>query len=104
MKNYFFLQVYSLVKKIPRWRVATYSQIATLLGQPRSAQAVGWALHACPDNIPWQRVINKAGMISIINERAPKTLQVALLKTDGIKVIKNEGDFFVDLKIYRWLK
>ena len=43
---------------IPRGRVATYGQIAALLGWPRAARAVGDAMRHCPDGLPWHRVVN----------------------------------------------
>ncbi len=104
MTNDFYSRVYKLVKKIPKGKVATYGQVAALLGQPRAAQAVGWALRVCPDSVPWPRVVNKAGMISITNPRFPKSLQADLLKKDGVKVIFKDGNFFIDLKKYLWHK
>ena len=100
----FYTRVYDAVRKIPRGRVATYAQIATMVASPRSAQAVGWALRALPDlhDVPWQRVINAKGMISIENLRAPKVLQVKLLRDEGVEVQKIDGNYFVDLETYLW--
>ena len=56
--------VWRLVRRIPRGRVATYGQIATLLGRPRAARAVGRAMHGCPGDVPWHRVVNASGGIS----------------------------------------
>ena len=54
--------VYSLVRKIPAGRVATYGQIAGLLGNPKLSRQVGWALHANPDQTtPCHRVVNRFG-------------------------------------------
>ena len=53
--------VYDLVKTIPQGRVMTYGQIATVIEARLSARAVGWALHGCPDDVPWQRVVNASG-------------------------------------------
>jgi methylated-DNA-protein-cysteine methyltransferase-like protein len=57
--------VYAVVRRIPRGKVATYGQVATFMGYPRAARAVGTALHMLPDaladRVPWQRVINSAG-------------------------------------------
>jgi len=100
----FYKRVYEVVKKIPKGKVATYQQVATIVSTPRAAQAVGWALRALPDyhNIPWQRVINSKGMISIENLRAPKSLQVKLLREEGVKVKEIERNYFVDLDKYIW--
>src|SRR5207302_375258 len=56
--------VWQLVRRIPRGRVATYGQIAALLGRPRAARAVGGALRGCPANLPWHRVVNAQGAVS----------------------------------------
>ncbi len=102
MANDFYAQVYKKVKSIPSGRVATYGQIATLLGKPRGARLVGWALNICPTDVPWQRVINRDGMISIENLRASKKLQAELLQAEGIVVNFKEGNWWVDLKKYLW--
>ena len=95
-------QVYKLVKKIPSGKVATYGQVAALLGSPRSARQVGWALRNCPEGVPWQRVINREGMISIENLHLPKELQAELLKKEGIVVELKHGSWWVDLNNYIW--
>ncbi len=104
MAQGFFNEVYKLVKHIPRGRVATYGQVAAILGKPRAARLVGWALNICPIDVPWQRVINKSGMISIENMRATKKLQADLLKTEGVKVEVKDGNYWVDLEKYLWEK
>lgn len=64
----FFEQVWALVATIPRARVLTYGQVAALLGVPRGARAVGWALRALPDALarrtPWHRVVGSGGRLS----------------------------------------
>ena len=59
-----FERVYAAVRLIPRGSVATYGQIARVLGAPRAARQVGWAMHCCPDDIPWQRVVKDSGEIA----------------------------------------
>ncbi len=100
--NNFYHSVYELVRRIPAGRVATYGQVAACLGKPRGARLVGWALNVCPDKVPWQRVINHQGMLSIENLRASKELQAQLLKAEGVKVEFRQGNFWVDLKKYGW--
>lgn len=57
--------VYSVVKKIPIGRVATYGQIARLLGNPNLSRQVGWALHANRDvATPCHRVVNRLGRLA----------------------------------------
>jgi methylated-DNA-protein-cysteine methyltransferase-like protein len=77
--------VWRLVRRIPRGRLMSYGQIAALLGQRLSPRAVGWALHGCPRDVPWQRVVNSRGGIS--TERLPDLpdgLQRALLEHEGV--------------------
>ncbi len=98
----FYQQVYQIVKKIPKGQVATYGQIAGLISTPRAAQVVGFALRVLPADVPWQRVINSHGMISIENLNCPKSLQATLLKKEGVRITFQEGNYWVDLKKYQW--
>lgn len=99
-----YFRIYTQVRRIPKGKVATYGQIATLCGSPRSARIVGWALRTLKPNstIPWQRVINQAGMISIESMSVPKSLQADVLRSEGVEVTLREGNFYVDLKTYGW--
>lgn len=99
-----YFRIYNAVRRIPRGRVATYGQIAALVGSPRGAQVVGWALRvvASKSSVPWQRVINKEGMISIENMNAPKEQQAMLLRSEGVEVQERDGNYWVDLKQYGW--
>jgi methylated-DNA-protein-cysteine methyltransferase-like protein len=91
--------VYALVRRIPRGAVMTYGQIADLLEQRLSPRAVGWALRRCPDDVPWQRVVNASGGCS--TDRLPDLppgMQRALLEAEGV-VFRENGT--VDLELYR---
>lgn len=60
-------RVYEVVRRVPRGRVTTYGDVATVLGSPRVARHVGWALAGLPTgetDVPWQRVIDARGMTS----------------------------------------
>ena len=59
----FFEHVYDIVRSVPRGKVISYGQIAFLAGNPRMARQVGWALHVCPQDVPWQRVVRKDGSL-----------------------------------------
>jgi methylated-DNA-protein-cysteine methyltransferase-like protein len=97
----FYTAVYKIVKKIPLGKVMTYGQIATMISSPRAARVVGFAMRAGIDkNIPWQRVINSQGMISITNPRATKQLQASLLQQEGVQVTFTQGNYHIDLKKY----
>lgn len=92
MSGLFFERVYKLVKKIPKGRVATYGQVAALLGTPRAAQAVGWALAVCDSStVPWQRVVGRDGWLTIVNEHLPADLQAAMLKREGLKLVHHDN-------------
>lgn len=60
----FFDEVYRIVARIPHGKVASYGQIARLLGRPGAARQVGWAMRHCPGGLPWQRVVKNDGTIA----------------------------------------
>src|SRR5262245_15316173 len=93
-----FAGVYRMVRRIPRGRVMTYGQIASLLGSRLSPRAVGWAMHGCPDGVPWQRVVNASGGCST-DRLLPSGLQRARLEKEGIRFRPNGT---LDLDRYRW--
>jgi methylated-DNA-protein-cysteine methyltransferase-like protein len=62
--NQFFQQVSTIVGQIPYGRVISYGQIARILGRPRAAREVGWAMRHCPEDLPWQRVVMSDGSIT----------------------------------------
>jgi methylated-DNA-protein-cysteine methyltransferase related protein len=95
-----FDPVYRIVRRIPRGRVMTYGQIAELLAHRLSARAVGWAMHACPEDVPWQRVVNASGGCSTDRMTGlPCGLQRALLEQEGVGFTP-QGT--VPLDRYRW--
>jgi len=83
----FFERVYGLVRDIPRGRVATYGQVAAMLGVARGARAVGWALRALPETraalVPWHRVVGAGGHISPRAGPGPE-IQRRRLKAEGV--------------------
>ena len=97
----FYTAVYRMVARIPSGKLATYGQIAALLGHPSAARAVGYALHALPtgSDIPWQRVINAAGRISSRCNRHYEAIQRALLEVEGVRF---DATGRADLRIFRW--
>ncbi|MBU2235931.1 MGMT family protein [Patescibacteria group bacterium] len=106
MTRNFYQRVYALVKKIPTGKVATYGQIAALAGSPRGARMVGWALHVLPEpetkKVPWQRVINRKGIISTTCSDHPKDLQKMILESEGVEVKTKEDLLWIDLDKYQW--
>jgi len=93
-----YRRIYDMVRRIPSGRVATYGQIAALVGGC-SARMVGYAMAGVSDEtIPWQRVINARGRISI---RDPNgySLQKAILEREGIDFDESDS---VDLSVFGW--
>jgi methylated-DNA-protein-cysteine methyltransferase-like protein len=97
----FFQQVYRVVRRIPRGKVATYGQIAALLGYPHAARTVGWAMHAVPEDsdVPWHRVINAQGRISTSCQEHETNLQRQRLEAEGVAFGPDDR---IDLKVYLW--
>jgi methylated-DNA-protein-cysteine methyltransferase related protein len=83
----FFARVYAAVRAIPRGRVATYGQVASMVGVPRGARAVGWALRALSKarerSVPWHRVVGAGGRISPRAGPGPE-LQRRRLRAEGV--------------------
>jgi methylated-DNA-protein-cysteine methyltransferase-like protein len=93
--------IWRCVMKIPRGKVATYGQIARLAGIEGQARFVGYALHGLKQNsgIPWHRVINSQGRISLSG--LPANHQRRLLELEKIR-FNPAGK--IDLKKYQWKK
>jgi methylated-DNA-protein-cysteine methyltransferase-like protein len=93
--------IYRVVRRIPRGRVATYGQIATLAGLPGQARLVGYALSAVPahSDVPWHRVINAAGQVSVRRELAGGITQRLLLEREGVRF---DAGGRTDLERFGW--
>lgn len=94
--NPFFHQVYDVVSKIPYGKVVSYGQIARMLGRPRAAREVGWAMRCCPDGLPWQRVVMANGGITG-GEYAE--MRRAMLESEGVSFF---SDGRVDMTAHQW--
>ena len=98
----FYRVVYRVVRRIPRGKVATYGQIAAILGQPRAARAVGMALGALRDDdvetVPWQRVIGAAGRCTH-RDGFQAGIQQEMLEAEGV-IFDRRG--YLDLQRVRW--
>ena len=64
MSGGFFKAVYAAVARIPEGRVVSYGDIAKMIGYPGRARYVGYAMRACPDDLPWHRVVRADGSIA----------------------------------------
>src|SRR5438270_1598895 len=95
-------RVYAIVANVPRGRVITYGAIAYLLGDPRKAREVGWAMAAAPDRdppIPAHRVINARGELSG-SASGDLAVRRAQLEAEGVQFM---ADGRIDLERYLWL-
>ena len=92
----FYTRVYQIVKEIPRGKVATYGQIALMLGKPQCSRRVGQALHYAPDqaDLPCHRVVNSKGGL------VPHWVEQKDLLLKERVTFKNSG--CVDLKKHLW--
>ena len=103
MEPSFFERVYLVVQQIPRGKVASYGQVAGVLGHSRGARTVGWALSALSParsiDVPWQRVVSGAGHISISRSDLDAALQRQLLEDEGIVFGVDGG---IDLRRFGW--
>ncbi|MDP2341646.1 MAG: MGMT family protein [Deltaproteobacteria bacterium] len=83
-------EVWQAVRLIPRARVCAYADVAAFLGHPLRARQVGNALGALDEPnsriVPWHRVVNVRGFISINGQIVGKDMQRALLQHEGVDV------------------
>src|SRR3990172_8924315 len=98
MAQDFFRKVYDVVRKIPKGKVATYGQLAEMIGT-RDARKVGFALHANSDpKTPCHRVVNKDGRLAPnFAFDGPREQRRRLMK-EGVGFIEER----VDLKKHVW--
>jgi methylated-DNA-protein-cysteine methyltransferase-like protein len=97
-----YQRIYAVVRRIPEGRVATYGQVASLAGLAGHARQVGYALHALPNGtaIPWHRVVNAKGGISLRSMPGGELVQRGLLEREGIPLDPRDR---VPLARVRWL-
>jgi methylated-DNA-protein-cysteine methyltransferase-like protein len=93
-------RVYAVVRRVPRGRVATYGQVARLAGLVNGARQAGYALHALRPHtaVPWHRVLNAAGRISL-GDVAGSVTQRLLLEREGVRF---DATGRVDLSRFQW--
>jgi methylated-DNA-protein-cysteine methyltransferase-like protein len=96
-------RIYAMVRRIPPGRVTTYGRIATLVGGC-TARMVGYAMAAlkrgtAPD-VPWQRVINAKGKVSVHGDGIGNAMQRAILEEEGVVFNANDR---VDFEQFGWL-
>lgn len=96
-----YQRIYAWVRKIPRGKVATYGQVARLARLPGQARQVGYAMYALPEgtSVPWQRVINARGEVSLRTTPGAELTQRVLLEQEGIRFTARGR---IDLVRYQW--
>ena len=101
VKKPLYERIYEAVSEIPGGKVATYGQIAGMAGIRGHARVVGYALHALSSgtNIPWHRVINARGRISLRSDPEAAEIQKGFLESEG--VVFQDG-VRVDLNRFQW--
>jgi len=94
--------VVKVVRLIPKGRVVSYGQIALYVGLPRGARQVGWILSGLGNttNVPWWRVVNNQGRISIKGSSYTAVEQKELLQKEGVKIKDN---FTFEIEKYRFI-
>lgn len=101
-------RVFAMVRRIPSGRISTYGDIAALLGRPRAARGVGWALASLADDdagglpeatVPWWRVVNRNGEVSSPSLHHVAQRQRALLLSEGVRF---DGAGRIDRQRYGW--
>jgi len=102
----FHTRVFTVVCDVPRGHVATYGDIGTVMGSPRLARQVGWALSAlAPQNhpehakVPWHRIINARGAISYRGDLVRAEEQLHRLEDEGVLF---DGEGRCNLQEHRW--
>jgi methylated-DNA-protein-cysteine methyltransferase-like protein len=100
LDNSFRKRVENIIRHIPEGKVATYGRIASCAGVPKGARGVAWILHSCSekDRLPWHRVVNRKGGISLPPHEGYE-LQMALLQKEGVRF---DESGYIDLDHYGW--
>lgn len=102
MQSGFFEKVYEIVKQIPCGKVATYGQVAQIIGKPHASRQVGFALHAnpMPTKIPCHRIVNRFGHLAEGFAFGGKEEQKKRLINEGIEF---KNDMSIDLNRFGWV-
>ena len=90
-----------VIRRVPLGKVVTYGQVAELAGMPRRARQVGYALAALPagTTVPWHRVVNASGRISMRRRPGTELTQRMLLQSEGVRF---DGGGRISLPRYQW--
>lgn len=83
----FSARVYACVRRVPEGRITSYGRVAAMLGKPRAARGVGYALSHLPTetDVPWWRVVNRRGGISTSRTTGTALAQRSALEREGVE-------------------
>ena len=100
MTDRLYERIYLVVKHVPPGKVTTYGQIANIVGEC-SARMVGYAMAALKpgSDVPWHRVINSKGKISLRHDGVEDQMQRHLLESEGVQFDANGK---IDLEKFGW--
>lgn len=103
MTKTYFESVYEIVARIPEGKVATYGQVAAMLGNPRAARTVGWAMRAVPLGLrlPCHRVVNKTGTLAPSYAFDGYENQRAMLEAEGV-TFTSAGN--INMAMHLWVE
>jgi methylated-DNA-protein-cysteine methyltransferase-like protein len=101
----FFKRVYEIVSRIPEGKVATYGGIGKMLGYPRGAKIVGWAMKSAPEglNLPCHRVVKSTGELAPGYVFGDAEIQRAMLASEGI-TFREDGTIDMNKHIWQEVK
>lgn len=87
-------KVWSALKLIPRGRVVTYKEIASFIGSPKAARAVGSACGRNPNApaVPCHRAVKSDGSLGGYSGGVKR--KIYLLKKEGLKIVKGKIENF----------
>ena len=91
--------IYALVRRIPFGNVASYGQIAAMMGAHRLSRVVGYAMHAAPEDVPCHRVVTKDGRLSDSFQPLGRDTHRMLLEMEGVPFLP---DGRVDMERAAW--
>lgn len=95
-------EIVNIISNIPKGSVLSYGAVAALSGSPGAARQVSWLLKTQTKkyNLPWHRVINSKGKISIKDGHG-YALQKSLLEDEGVVF---DDDDKIDLNLFMWIR
>lgn len=98
-KSNFFVDVFDVVRQIPKGRVTNYGSIAKYLGSGLSSRMVGWAMnasHMMKPKVPAHRVVNRNGLLTGKHHFSTPTKMQELLEKEGVEIINDKVVEFKD--------